>query len=156
MEHMSFEERNLVERRTFHRIQQQLKYCRIAILVLITVGLIDVVLKLTHSIQKYSDLSPHVTRSSSHNRLTQEMQGDVYNTALACLFFVVNAFGAVALLIESFLLISAFALFNTGIFLLSFAGDTSLPHGLLFKLILLFILQLTILFFLLMRSRRLS
>lgn len=169
MEALSFEERNLVERRTFHRIQQRIHWSRVAILTLIAVGLVGVTMRLTHSYQRYADgwFFRHVNHDhedemmepgpeSQARILTREMQDEAYVTAVACMFFIVNAFGIVAVLLESFLLVTAYVVFNIGVFMLSFTADNSLPHGLIFKLILLFLILLTVLFFTLMRSRRLS
>lgn len=163
MEQLSFEERNRAERRTFHQIQQRIRVSRIAILVLIVIGLIGVTLRLTHSYKRYSEHNwftriptPDDLTSPQAQLLRREIQDEAYETAVACMFFIVNAFGIVAVVLESFLLVTAYTVFNTGILLLSFTADNSLPHGLLFKVTLILLIHLTILFFFLMRSRRLS
>lgn len=186
MEHLSFEERNLLERRTFHGIQLKLRYCRIILIILIVIGLVDVCFSFNQSYKKYLQFSKNThgaggfipirghpdpdageennasssTPSMSYNVMNQQanevIRSEVYNIAVMVLFFVINSFAMVAILMESFQLITTVTIFNVGIFLLSFTADNSLPHGLIFKLILLFIIHMTILFFLLMKSRRIS
>jgi hypothetical protein len=110
---------------------------------------IDTVSKTTAAFHSYGN-------PLSNALFRREIESEGYHILNLSLFLIVNTFGVVSVFVESFSLVLVYCIANASIFALSFTDDNSFPYGMAYKLIILALIQATLVFYFLMRWRRVS
>ena len=160
---LSFEERNFIERSNFHRIQTFLRWTRYFIILLYVSGVVFVSIKMHDTMTRIQEINrmskttvAFHTPYLQHAHFRREIESEGYHVLNLCLFLIVNTFGVVSVVVESFSLVLVYFVANLSIFALSFTDDNSVPNGLIYKLLVLALVQSTLVFYFLMRRRRVS
>lgn len=160
---LSFEHRNFIERSNFHRIQRFLRWTRFFICLIYFSGVVFVSFgmhRTMHRIKEVNSFKTPVYHSYGAHLQQQlfkkEIEVEGYHILNLCLFLIINTFGVVSVFFESFSLVIVYCVANTCLFALSFTDDNSYPMGVIYKLIVLALIQSGLVYYLLMRWRRVS
>lgn len=163
---MDFSERNFLERSYFHQTQTLLKWTRIFFTIVSLTGIGFVSFRLCESFHRVQEVNS-MSRSfisfgpgpELNSTFKQAVESEGYHILLLTLFIMINSFGLTAIFLESFCLVLVYIGSNTSIFILSFTDtdtDNSIPNGIIFKYFLVSLTSISIMFFYLMRKRRVS
>lgn len=153
VEELSLEETAYYERLRFRQVQRLIAFIKGVMIICIAGSTVYTCFGIGFGYKRLRDIDSW-TRPSAEIADAAMLEG--FNVFLMSLFLIFNLVGFVSVVTESFTLTTVYCFGTTVIFLLSFADEQPWPDSLIVKVALFVLLQLSLVFFFLMRKRRVS